>query len=123
MTPEERAAYDKWRGVKGLDGDEVEKGVADVVYRSVQKSWAGFHATADVIHSDWGFNPATLDDEHAKSPILVVVTYQDKDTLRLGEWLVANYKNAHARYEEGGHIGSMFVMDDIWADFLGRCSA
>ena len=121
MTSKERVAYDRWREIKGIEEEDVEKGMADGVYRSVKKTWEGFHATADIIHSDWGFDPRTLDAEHSRSPILVVMTREDKDTLGLGEWLVAAYKNSHARYQEGGHIASMFVMDDIWADFLGRC--
>ncbi|KAJ3483262.1 hypothetical protein NLI96_g6442 [Meripilus lineatus] len=122
MSQKERVVYDRWRKEKQLTEDQVEEDLADGVYRSVEKSWEGFHAISDVIHSDWGFNPLTLDAEHTKSPVYVVMTREDKETLLLGEWIVENYQNAQGRYEEGGHNGSMFVMDDIWADFLSRCS-
>ncbi|KAJ3488740.1 hypothetical protein NLI96_g2617 [Meripilus lineatus] len=122
LTPEERVAYEKWKEAKEIKSDEeAVAGMAEGVYRSIEKTWEGFYETANVIHSDWGFSPQTLDEEHSKGPVLVVMTYGDKDTLRMGEWLAGNYKNGHGRYEHGGHIASMFVMDDIWADFMGRC--
>ena len=120
MTPEERAACEKWKVERGLkDGEEVKE-MADGVYRSVKHSWAGFFAIPDIIQSDWGgYSPALLDDEHSK-PVLLVLTHGDVETKKMGEWLGANLKNASIRYEAGGHIGSLFVMDSIWEDFMSR---
>lgn len=51
---------------------------------------------------------------------MVVVTHGDQETKKMGEWLASQLKNVHVRYEEGGHIGTLFVMEDIWAEFLSR---
>ncbi|GJE84489.1 AB hydrolase-1 domain-containing protein [Phanerochaete sordida] len=120
MTGPERELYVKWKTEKGIkDGEEV-KHLADGVYRSVQRSWDGFTALPRVFQSDWGgYSPAELDDEHSK-PVLLFLTKEDKETKKMGEWLAGKLKNVRVRYGEGGHIGSMFVMDDIFADFMSQ---
>lgn len=122
MTPKEREACERWKAAKGVkDGDEVKE-LADGVYRSVRNTWEGFMRVPQVFQSDWGgYSPANLDEEHSK-PVLIVVTQGDWETKRMGEWLGTQLKDAHVRYEEGGHIATMFVMDDIWADFISRTS-
>lgn len=120
MTQPERELYVKWKADKRIkDGEEV-KHLADGVYRSVQKSWDGFKAVPSVFQSDWGgYSPAELDDEHSK-PVLLFLTKEDKETRQMGEWLAGKLKDSRVRYGEGGHIGSLFVMDDIWADFMSQ---
>ncbi|KAI0347353.1 alpha/beta-hydrolase [Trametopsis cervina] len=120
MKPNEMQAFVKWKHAKGLkDGEELDT-LADGVYRSTRKTWAGLLGVSDVIHSNWGgYNPAQLDEEHTK-PVFFCLTKEDKDTLRMGEWLAGQLRGSLVRYEEGGHVGSLFVMDDIWEDFLAR---
>lgn len=82
-----------------------------------------FEDKSKVLQSDWGrFDPQTLDEEHAKKLIFIVMTNEDKQNTTIGEWLLANLKNAQGRYEEGGHMASLFVMDDILTDWLTRSS-
>ena len=122
MADPERELYERWKAEKGIkDGEEV-KPLADGVYRSVQKSWEGFTAVPDILHSDWGrYSPADLDEEHSK-PVLLFLTKEDNETKKMGEWLAGKLKKAKVRYGEGGHVGSLFVMDDIWSDFMSRFS-
>lgn len=120
MGRAEVEAFEKWKRDKELkDGEELND-MADGIYRSVQKSWEGLLITPSVFHAGWGgYSPASLDDEHTK-PVFIVVTKGDKETRLMGEWLARTLKNATLRYEAGGHVGTLFVMDDIWADFMGR---
>lgn len=120
MTEAERKLCEKWKVDKGIKDGEETRHLADGLYRSVHKSWEGFKAIPDIFHSDWGgYSPAELDDEHSK-PVLLFLTNGDRETKKMGEWLAEKLKNARVRYGEGGHIGSMFVMDDIWADFMSQ---
>ncbi|KAJ3529726.1 hypothetical protein NM688_g7812 [Phlebia brevispora] len=123
MTPEEQEACERWKAAKGIeDGDEVKE-LADGVYRSVRNTWEGFMTVPSVFQSGWGgYSPADLDEQHSK-PVLIVITHRDWETKKMGEWLGSQLKNAHVRYEEGGHVASMFVMDDIWSDFMTRVAA
>ncbi|CAL1701459.1 unnamed protein product [Somion occarium] len=123
MTPKEREAYERFMQTKGLEEGQMEKEIGENAYRSVANTWEGFLTVADVFQSDWGgYDPTRLDEEHARKPVLVVMTKEDLDNTRMGEWLVKNMPNAHGRYEEGGHMAALFVLDDIWVDFLNRCS-
>ena len=122
MSPGEREAYDRWMAANGIkEGDEIKE-LADGPYRSVRHTWEGFMGVPQVFQSGWGgYSPADLDEEHSK-PVLIAVTQGDWETKQMGEWLGTQLKNAHVRYEEGGHLATLFVMDDIWADFMTRAS-
>ncbi|KAI0080633.1 hypothetical protein K474DRAFT_1704450 [Panus rudis PR-1116 ss-1] len=50
--------------------------------------------------------------------IVFVATEEDSDDTSIGEWLAAQMPNARQVYEEGGHLASLFVMDNTWADFM-----
>ena len=123
MKPKEMEAFRAWKARKNLrDGEELDP-MADGIYRSMQKTSQGFLVVADVLHSDWGgYNPTKLDGEHAK-PAMFVLTKEDKETKWMGEWLASKLPGSSIRYEEGGHVGSLFVMDDIWEDFMTRYSS
>jgi len=120
MTPPEKVAYETWKQKRGIDETEAIREIAAGVYKSVEKTKEGFMAVPEVVNSGWGgYNPILLDDDHTK-PVMIVVNREDPMNLKMGEWLVKNMKNAHIRYGEGGHMASIFVLDDIWADFLER---
>ena len=119
MKEEERAAFKKWREDNGKEDGELERKMAENVKSSVQYSWEGFLESPDVIHSDWGFNPALLDDEHNKRPIFIVTS--DGDTMApdaIAQWLAASYKNSRYRSLSGGHIAAICHMNDLWRQFL-----
>lgn len=121
MTPEERELCEQWKVKWGIKDGEEGKEMADGMYRSVRNGWDGFMAVPGVLRSDWGgYSPSKLDDEHSK-PVLLFLTHGDPEMKAMGEWLGGQLKNAHIRYGAGGHIGALFVLDDIWADFMSRC--
>ncbi|PSR71820.1 hypothetical protein PHLCEN_2v12321 [Hermanssonia centrifuga] len=120
MTPVERELCERWKAKRGIKNGDEGKDLADMIYRSVQKTWDGFLALPSITHSGWGgYSPANLDEEHAK-PVLIVLSHNDWEMKKMGEWLGSQLKNSRVRYEEGGHIAGMFVMDDIWQDFFSR---
>ena len=119
MKEEERVAFTKWKEDNGKEDGELEREMAENLKRSVQYTWEGCIEAAAVIHEDWGFNPALLDDEHNKRPIFIVAA--DEDTMAPdtnAKWLVASYKNSRYRSVSGGHIACMFHINDLWREFL-----
>ncbi|KAF8801874.1 alpha/beta-hydrolase [Phlegmacium glaucopus] len=119
MKEEESIAFKKYKEDNSKADGEVEREFAENTMKSVQYTWEGCMETGDVIHGDWGFHPAELDEEHNKRPILVVTT--DGDTTAPAanaKWLVASYKNSHYRLISGGHLGSMYHMNDLWRQLL-----
>lgn len=84
------------------------------------QNWDGFMEVSDVIHSDWGFEPAKLNDEHAAKPMLVVGSAGDDLGGSTNGWLVANYKSANLKIIPGGHISSLYYLDEIWREMLDR---
>lgn len=122
MTEEEKQMYKEWREKNGYEEGQLEREMAQMNRRSVEKSWEGFMSTADVLHSDWwsGKKLGELDEEHtAGRKVLVVAGTQDDATPGAwGEYLVSKYPNARMKLLEGGHISCIFFMDEIWADFM-----
>lgn len=119
MEEEELTAFKKWRETQGRAEGEVEKNMAKNVVKSVSKTWAGFMEVADVAHSDWGFRPDALDNDHTKRPIFVVASAGD--TLApddMAKWLASTYKNATLKSITGGHLASLFHLEEIWSEFL-----
>lgn len=119
MKEEESTAFRKWKEENGKVDGQVEREFAENMMKSVQYTWEGCMETADVIHGDWGFNPALLDDEHNKRPILLVST--DGDTMAPdanAKWLAASYKNSRYRSISGGHLASMYHLNDLWRQLL-----
>jgi len=115
MGPEEKAKFREYREENNKKEGEVERSFAENVYRSVQETWDGFFEVSDTIHCDWGFSPASLDDQHNQRPILIVSSAED--TLApnaMAKWLAANYKNAHLRSINGGHLAALFHLNDLW---------
>jgi hypothetical protein len=67
-----------------------------------------------VIHSDWGFDPAKLDEEHASKPILVCGSEKDGMGGATNGWIVENYKCSKLWVVPGGHLSGLFYLDEIW---------
>ncbi|CAA7259547.1 unnamed protein product [Cyclocybe aegerita] len=119
MGDEERAAFTKWSQDNDRTEAQVERDLGDNMYRSVEETWDGFLEISNIIHGDWGFNPGSLDEDHAKRPIVIVAS--EGDTMApdgMAKWLAATYKKAHFRSVSGGHLASLFHLNDLWKDLL-----
>ncbi|RDB22740.1 hypothetical protein Hypma_010358 [Hypsizygus marmoreus] len=119
MGEEEKAAFEKWKAAHGKKDGELERSMARNVVKSMARTWAGFLEVSDVAHSDWGFRPDALDADHARRPIMVVASVGDTMAPdAMAKWLVANYKNAKLKSVTGGHLASLFHLDEIYEEFL-----
>ncbi|CAG9987305.1 unnamed protein product [Clonostachys byssicola] len=87
------------------------------------RTWQGFLEVADVVHSDWGFSPSDLDDEHASKPMLIVGSEKDDTGGSSYVWLSENYKNSVLRVLPGGHISSLYYLDDLWEQLIKSSQA
>lgn len=116
MDADEKKVYAEWLKRKEVTEDEFITRMARGCVTCC-KNWDGFLEVSDVIHSDWGFEPSTLDEEHSK-PMLVVSSDKDQIGGATNSWLVANYKRAWAKTIPGGHISSLYYMDDIFGDII-----
>lgn len=85
--------------------------------KSVEKTWEGFLVCPKVLHGDWGFT-LPLDSDHSKARVLVVTSTQDSLGRGMADFLVQNYQNASLKVVEGGHIGALYHLDEIWAQFV-----
>ncbi|KDQ64722.1 hypothetical protein JAAARDRAFT_167303 [Jaapia argillacea MUCL 33604] len=120
MKPSEKAKFEEWRVKQGLEEGQFERKWATIMNFSVSKSWEGFLGMADVLHSDWGFDPSELDEEHKRRRVLIVGGTDDQLSPTMAQWLVERYgSNAKLVMKEGGHLSSMFYMDEIWGELLG----
>ncbi|UNI16461.1 hypothetical protein JDV02_002893 [Purpureocillium takamizusanense] len=117
MDPDEWATFAAWLKKKGQTEEEFITRLANNAIKCCQ-TWEGFIEVSDVIHADWGFNPATLDEHHASKPVLVIGSDNDHVGGSTNDWLVANYKNATLKIIPGGHISSLFYMDEIWQTMI-----
>jgi pimeloyl-ACP methyl ester carboxylesterase len=119
MDPAEQAKFDEYLAHQGEGEtkDDFIRNMAGTVLRSV-KNWDGFMEVSDAIHSDWGFKPDELDEQHASKPVLVVGGDQDELGNKMNEWMVNNYKNAKGRTIPGGHVSALFYQDELWAQLL-----
>lgn len=73
---------------------------------------------AGCLLSDWGFDPRTLDAEHASKAMLVVGSNSDYIGGGTNDWLVASYKSATLKLFPGGHLSSLFFMDELWKELF-----
>lgn len=117
MDDEERKTFNEWLKAGDMtEGDFLES----MARRTIKccKNWDGFMEVSDVIHSDWGFDPSALDDEHASKPVLVVGSKDDHLGGSTNGWLVETYRSARLKLIPGGHISSLFYMDEIWGEII-----
>ncbi|KAJ6595903.1 Alpha/Beta hydrolase protein [Mycena vulgaris] len=120
-SPEERAAFKSWRESQGLEEGVLERRMATNMVKSISTTWAGFIETADVAHSDWGFRPDALDDEHTTDrPIIIAASEQDDLGPDMANWLKANYRNSKLKWVPGKHLSTMYEMDNLWAELLEK---
>lgn len=119
MNEEEKYQFAQWLAKKSLTEFEFLDHMARGAVKCCQR-WDGLMEVPDVIHSDWGFEPITLDDEHAVKPILVVGSEQDHLGGSTNGWIVANYRSANFKSIPGGHMSSLYYMDDIWRETIQR---
>ncbi|KAK3192405.1 hypothetical protein K4F52_001618 [Lecanicillium sp. MT-2017a] len=120
MDAQEKEQFQKWLVEKGRSESEFIEKQAKGAVRSCE-NWDGFMEVSDVIHSDWGFNPATLDTEHASKPVLVVSSENDQLGGSNNDWLCENYKAAKHKKLPGGHISSLYYLDEIMQEIIGDC--
>lgn len=119
MDEAEREEYAQWRAKNGIAEGETERRLAGNVVRSVATSWEGFKLMSPVLHSDWGFQPDALDDDHSRAFVMLVTSPGDKEAPQaFTEYLAASYKNTKIKTLRGGHIGALYHMDEILAEFL-----
>ncbi|KAJ6618902.1 Alpha/Beta hydrolase protein [Mycena sp. CBHHK59/15] len=119
VLPEERAAHERWRVSRGLEPGVFERQMATNMVKSIAKSWAGFIEASEVIHSDWGFCPKHLDEEHTVDrPLLISASEHDDLGPDMANWLQTNYRNAKLKWIHGKHLSTLYVMDELWAEML-----
>lgn len=119
MDEAEKEEYAQWRAKEGIAEGETERRFANNVVRSIAKSWEGFKLMSSVLHSDWGFRPDGLDEEHSRPFVMLVTSPGDKEAPQAWtEYLAACYKNTKVKTLRGGHIGILYHLDDVWAEFL-----
>ncbi|KAJ9145486.1 Branched-chain-amino-acid aminotransferase [Pleurostoma richardsiae] len=117
MDQEERQSFAQWLVTNDMtEGDFVDR-MARGTIRCCQ-NWDGFMEVSDVIHSDWRFDPRGLDDQHASKPVLVVGSRNDHLGGSTNGWLVDSYRSAKLKLIPGGHISSLFYMDEIWEEII-----
>lgn len=115
MNEGERAVYEQWKEKHILQEGELERSVAQDMVKSISYSGEGFLEMADAIHSDWGFNPDALDEDHNQRPILIVTSSGDTMAPEgMAIWLNRHYKNSHLERVEGSHIAAYFHLDELW---------
>jgi len=120
MDEEENLTFARWLDTNSLTEDAWLDQMARGTVTSC-RNWDGFMEVADVIHSDWGFDPKHLDEQHASKPVLVVDSANDHIGGGTNDWLVENYRSARFKSVPGGHISTLFYMDDIWKEIIVSC--
>ncbi len=117
---DERDAFAKWREVEGVAEGELERDMATGAFLSMYNTTVGFSEGAGVIHSDWGFRPDQLDNEHVEGrPMLIVASEHDALGPDMANWLQQNYRNSRLKWVPGGHLSALYQMDAIWREMLG----
>ncbi|KAH8799294.1 Alpha/Beta hydrolase protein [Flagelloscypha sp. PMI_526] len=111
---------------KGEPMEEIIKAMGLNVYQSIHKTNAGFVDISIAANADWG-----LREEIFKSPagssqhypgfarvLIAGAKGDDMAPFAFSEWNAANYKNGELLAFEGGHLGVMGHMKEIFDKFL-----
>ena len=78
---EEKQTFKAWKERNGYKEGQFERKMAQLIRRSVEKTWEGFLGTQDVLYGDWGWagkDIGDLDLDHTEGRKVLVVT-SDKD--------------------------------------------
>jgi pimeloyl-ACP methyl ester carboxylesterase len=121
MDDDEKEMFAQWLSKKEKTEEEFVDQMAKGAIRCCD-NWDGFMEASDVLHSEWGFEPKALEDDHASKPVLVVGSEKDHLGSSTNGWVVENYRGAKLKVFRGGHISSIYYMDDIWQEMIdGMC--
>jgi len=121
MDQAERETFARWWEARGRALGETERMMAENIMKSVSKSWVGLMLMSHVLHSDWGFRPDELDEEHSRPHVLLMAGKDDHlAPVAYAQYLAANYKNAEIKYVDGGHLAILYHIDEVWAEFLAN---
>ncbi|KAG0705515.1 Alpha/Beta hydrolase protein [Suillus ampliporus] len=119
MDKAEREVFASWCEGRGSGPEDMARYLAEHRVKSTSKSWEGFLLMPPLLHSDWGFRPDALDEEHSRPRVLLTASKDDNICpMAYAHYLAANYKNARIRNVHGGHLSMVYQMDDVWAEFL-----
>lgn len=75
-----------------------------------------------MIHSDWGFTPKDLDQDHSSKPVLAVGATNDQLGGCTNDWIVDNYKSARSKEIAGGHLATLWHIDETWEESISSKS-
>lgn len=118
MDEHEKDMFAKHLAKTNKTEDDFVTALAEGSMKAYSKTWQGFNEVSDVLHSDWGFSPADLDEEHASKPVIVVGSEKDDMGGDTNKWLASNYKCSKLKVFPGGHISSLYYMDGLWQELL-----
>ncbi len=122
MSEEEGEVFSRWRENHGVEEGEIEQIMAKKIAKSVAQTWQGFFDIATIYHSgyQWRLPSKHGEDGRARPRIHILCAKEDQITpVAMAEWLAATYGPlAILRVVNGGHMASMFHLDEIWAQIF-----
>ncbi|KAG0704163.1 hypothetical protein DFH29DRAFT_1039150 [Suillus ampliporus] len=119
MDQAEREMFARWCERYEKAPEDKVRNMAENIVNSTSKSWEGFMLLAPLLHSDWGFRPDALDEEHSRPRVLLTASKDDVICpMDYAHYLAANYKNARMKDIHGRHLTIVYQMDEVWAEFL-----
>ena len=116
----EKAAFLAWKEREGIPDGQWERNMAENMVKSFSNTWDGFMETSDVLHSDWGFAPNLLDEEHTARPLMIVASTSDPLGPHMATWMGENYRNSTLKWLDGGHIAAAYAMSDLWKELFEK---
>ncbi|UJR12285.1 hypothetical protein I4U23_016462 [Adineta vaga] len=118
MDDEEKAKLHKWEEERNKSSGWVLETMARNMCISISKSMVGFNTVAQVLHSDWGYDPTKV-PRLPKRKILIITTKGDKIAhMEMSTYLAETYPNTELRIIDGGHLASFFEINEIMKDWL-----
>ncbi|KAG0700494.1 Alpha/Beta hydrolase protein [Suillus ampliporus] len=119
MDRADREVFARWCEGCGRVPEDTVQNLAENKIKSTSKSWEGFMLMTPLLHSNWGFRPDALDEEHSRPRVLITASKDDiLSPMAYAHYLAANYKNARIKDVNGRHLSMIYQMDEVWAEFL-----